>query len=404
MKLLVLAAALLLVPVPQDASDLAALVKKGEGWGTSAVTQSEVMRCWATWTALRDYIARNGRGSFPADYTVANLDRRIADWNNAVAVAYANYPDERVPDSRAALQKVSAEVNGAGLAGTAEWSGACKTLPSGTKPAPMPQVAAVPAPVAPSGVSENPAVWRARGRAFANGEGVARNPQQALFWTRKAAQAGHAAAQYDLSTYYYEGTNGVPENPAEFIRWTRAAANGGHAAAQYNLALAYYQGSSGVAKNLPESVKWFRLSAENGDPDGQTDYGTSLWWGEGVAANHAEAVRWFRKAAEQGHAEGQFWLGNAYRRGLGAEFDIDQARYWLRKSAAQGDEEARNMLRFIDEVDREFAQRATALQRQSRDEPSGKSLWQQYSETMERQRRENCEAASQGRNRVCTRW
>lgn len=402
MKLLVLAAASLLLPAPQDASDLAAAVRKGEGWGTSAVTQSEVMRCWATWTALRDYIARNGRGSFPADYTVANLDRRIADWNNAVAAAYAKYPDERVPDSRAALQKVSAEVNGSGLASNAEWSGACKTLPGGAKPAPAPQVASAPAPAAAPGQSETPDVWRARGRAFSNGEGVAKNPQQALFWTRKAAQAGHAGAQYDLSTYYYQGINGVPENTAEFMRWTRAAANGGNPAAQYNLGLAYYQGSNGVAKNLPESLKWFRASAENGDPDGQTDYGTSLWHGEGAPVNHAEAVRWFRKAAEQGHSGGQFWLGNAYRRGLGVEFDVDQARYWLRKSAAQGDDEAKGLLSFMDDVDREFARRATAMQRQSRNEPAGKSLWQQFSETMERQRRENCAAAAQGRNRVCT--
>ncbi|MES2442916.1 MAG: tetratricopeptide repeat protein [Pseudomonadota bacterium] len=405
MKLLVLVAVSALVSVPQDASDLAALVKKGEGWGTTAVTSSEVLRCWATWTALRDYIARNGRGSFPADYTVANLDRRIADWNRAVIAAYAAYPGERAPDSREALQTVNAEVNGTGLASHAERSGMCKTMPGGRPPAAT-QVAAAPAPapVAASSGSESPAVWRARGRAFSKGEGVARNPQQALLWTRKAAEAGNAEAQYDLSTYYYQGINGVREDEGEFIRWTRAAANGGHPAAQYNLGLGYYQGSNGLPKNYAESARWLRLSAEQGDPDGQADYGSSLWYGEGVALNHAEAVRWFRKSAEQGHADGQFRLGNAYRRGLGVAFDVDLARRWLRASAAQGNEEAAGMLRGMDEVDREFARRApAAVQRQPR-EPAGQSLWQQYSETMDRQRRENCAAAAQGRNRECIRY
>jgi TPR repeat protein len=402
MKLLVLAAASALVTFPQDASDLAALVKKGEGWGTTAVTSSEVMRCWATWSALREYIARNGRGSFPADYTPANLDRRIADWNRAVTTAYAQYPNEKAPDSRAALQKVSAEVNGTGLASNAEWSGACKTLP-GAKPAPSPQVAHTAAPATVQ-TAENPAIWRVRGKAFSKGQGVAKNPQQAVFWTRKAAEAGDAGAQYDLSTYYYQGINGLPEDEREFIRWTRAAANGGYPAAQYNLGLSYYQGSNGLPKNFAESARWLRLAAEQGDPDAQADYGNDLWYGEGVPVDHAEAVRWFRKSAEQGNQDGQFRLGNAYRRGLGVEFDVDQARRWLRASAAQGNDEAKGLLSFMAEVDREFAQRApVALQRQAR-EPAGQSLWQQYSDTMDRQRRENCAAAAQGRNRVCTRW
>ncbi len=87
----------------QDTGDLAARVKKGEGWGTSAVTSGEVADCWATWTALREHVAQNGRGSLPADYTVANLDSRIADWDRAMAAAFEDYPDERGPRSRDAL-------------------------------------------------------------------------------------------------------------------------------------------------------------------------------------------------------------------------------------------------------------------------------------------------------------
>ena len=57
MKMLVLAAVSVFAMSAQD-MDLAAQVKKGEGWGTSAITQSEIMRCWATWSAIRDHIAR----------------------------------------------------------------------------------------------------------------------------------------------------------------------------------------------------------------------------------------------------------------------------------------------------------------------------------------------------------
>ena len=400
MKLMVLAAVSALAMSAQDAN-LASLVAKGEGWGTSAITSSEIMRCWATWSFIREQVAANGRTSFPADYSVANLDRRVADWDRAVTAAYAEDPPYyRTNDAKKAAEKVRAD----GLATNAEWSGMCKTLPKGIASSVANAVTVAPAPATAAAVSdgaETPASWGARGRTYSRGEGVARNPQQALYWTRKAAEAGDARAQYDLSTYYYQGINGVPEDTGEFMRWTQAAAKGGSPSAQYNLGLSYYQGSNGLPKNLPESAKWFRLSAENGDPDGQTDYGTSLWWGHGVAVNYPEAVRWFRKAADQGHADGQFWLGNAYRRGLGVEFDIAQARYWLNKAKAQGHENAPGMLAFMDQIDREFAQRAPAVQRETRD---GNSLWKQYAETMERQRRENCAAAAQGRNRVCDKW
>jgi TPR repeat protein len=401
MKLAVLAAASALSMSAQDV-DLASLVKKGEGWGTKAITTKEVTQCWATWTALREHVAARGRGSLPADYTPANLDRRIADWNGAMTAAFADYPAEQGPTSRRILEKVRGDVNGSGLADSAEMSGMCKTLPRDYKPSPATQIAA-PAPAAAPASDENPAAWRARGRALANGEGVAKNPQQALVWTRKAAEAGNADAQYDLATYYYSGFAGLPEDMGQVMRWMKVAAEGGNATAQYNIGLSYYQGSNGYSKNLPESVRWFRRSAEQGDVDAQTAYGTSLWWGEGVAVNYPEAVRWFRKAADQGNVEGQFWLGNAYRRGLGVEFDVALARRWLRASAGQGDENAASMLRFMDEVDREFAQRQPAVARRQSGE-ARESPWKAYMDTMERQRRENCAAAAQGRNRVCDKW
>lgn len=113
-----------------------------------------------------------------------------------------------------------------------------------------------------------------------------------------------------------------------------------------------------------------------------------------MAKNPQQALFWACKAAAQGHADGQFWLGNAYRRDLGVEFDVDQARYWLRKSPRRGTRTRRGWTRSI---------APPAAQSQSaRREPAGHSLWRQYSETMERQRRENCAAAAQGRSRVCT--
>src|SRR3546814_14540846 len=66
---------------------------------------------------------------------------------------------------------------------------------------------------------------------------------QALVWYRKAADAGHAGAQYTLGQMYYEGI-GVEANDATARRWFSAAAAQGHREAQYNLGVMAYVGRS----------------------------------------------------------------------------------------------------------------------------------------------------------------
>jgi uncharacterized protein len=48
--------------------------------------------------------------------------------------------------------------------------------------------------------------------------------------------------------------------------WNRKAAEQGHATAQYYLGREYYTGQ-GVEKDLAEAVKWFSKAAEQGNQD-----------------------------------------------------------------------------------------------------------------------------------------
>ena len=73
---------------------------------------------------------------------------------------------------------------------------------------------------------------------------------------RKKAEAGDAAAQYDLGMTYYSGYV-VPKDVAEAVHWWRMAAGQGHADAQYGLGL-MYQNGSGVPEDDAEAVKWYR--------------------------------------------------------------------------------------------------------------------------------------------------
>jgi TPR repeat protein len=76
---------------------------------------------------------------------------------------------------------------------------------------------------------------------------------------RVRAEAGDAAAQYNLGVMYADGL-GVPQDDAEAVRWFRLVADQGHAGAQRNLGLAYAL-SQGVPQDYAQAVSWYRKAA-----------------------------------------------------------------------------------------------------------------------------------------------
>jgi uncharacterized protein len=72
-------------------------------------------------------------------------------------------------------------------------------------------------------------------------------------WVRKAAEQGHATAQYNLGLMYDTGY-GVPKDLVEAVNWYRKAAEQGDAEAQYKLGV-LFEGGQGVRKDLVEAVK-----------------------------------------------------------------------------------------------------------------------------------------------------
>ncbi len=80
------------------------------------------------------------------------------------------------------------------------------------------------------------------------GRGVARNEGQFIFWTRKAAEQGHAVAQANLGWAYEEG-RGVGRDARLAAEWYGKAYQGlpgmaeaGHPAAQFRVGNMYLMG------------------------------------------------------------------------------------------------------------------------------------------------------------------
>ena len=61
---------------------------------------------------------------------------------------------------------------------------------------------------------------------------------------------------------------GVTQDMQKAVEWYTKAAEQGHAAAQYNLGNCYYDGE-GVEKDLQKAIEWYTKAAEQGDEDAQ---------------------------------------------------------------------------------------------------------------------------------------
>jgi TPR repeat protein len=152
---------------------------------------------------------------------------------------------------------------------------------------------------------------------------------------RKAAEGGHALAQFEIGRCFLFG-KGVAKDAVTAAKCFAKAAVQGHAGAQVSLGELYQLGT-GVVQDFSAAAVCFAKAAAQGDADGQTNLGVLFENGSaGVEQNFEAAVGWYVKAAAQGHANGQKCLGGCYDFGIGVAQDFKAAAAWYAKAAAQG--------------------------------------------------------------------
>ena len=158
--------------------------------------------------------------------------------------------------------------------------------------------------------------------------------------TLKKAEQGDADAQGSLG-WMYENGQGVAQDYKQAVYWYTKAAEQGDALGQYFLGVMYENGE-GVAQDYKKAVHWYTKAAEQGVANTQYFLGRMYENGEGVAQDYKQAVYWHTKAAEQGNAESQYLLGVKYYHGKGITQNFRLAYVWSSLAAAQGHESAIN--------------------------------------------------------------
>jgi len=117
----------------------------------------------------------------------------------------------------------------------------------------------------------------------------------------KLAEMGIADAQYNLGVCYEQG-DGVAQDFKQAVYWYKKAADQGYAKAQHNLGICYYNGY-GVPADHTQAANYFRLSAEQDDMYAQYNLAVLLMNGDGVEKDVFEAIQMLKQAAQNGHPQ-----------------------------------------------------------------------------------------------------
>jgi len=108
-----------------------------------------------------------------------------------------------------------------------------------------------------------------------------------------------------------------------------------------------------------KALQLYLMAADQGSHWGQQNYANMLRVEIEESPNHAEALqkaaesfRYYKLAAEQGLTEAELNVGLCYAKGDGVSEDVNEAKRWFVRAAAKGQEDAIDVLREWQEIDR----------------------------------------------------
>ncbi|MCB1510699.1 MAG: trypsin-like peptidase domain-containing protein [Hyphomicrobiaceae bacterium] len=112
----------------------------------------------------------------------------------------------------------------------------------------------------PQRMNKNPNAPFYLGLLYKHGDGVARNPKQAMAFFLAAADMGYPRAYLEIASLYASGL-GTPQNATKAAEWHRKGATAGDGEAQLNLGISLLNGH-GSAPSPTEALFWLLLARD----------------------------------------------------------------------------------------------------------------------------------------------
>lgn len=151
----------------------------------------------------------------------------------------------------------------------------------------------------------------------------------------RRANNGEAWAMNNLANSYADG-EGVEKDLNKAIYWYKKGSENGSAVAMYNLS-SYYRKGEVVEKNNEKALELLKRSAKLNFPKASKELGVAYFNGNiGLKSNYNIAKGHLKDACFTGNAEAMCYYGWLHAKGLGAEKDKYKAEYWLNKSVENG--------------------------------------------------------------------
>lgn len=152
------------------------------------------------------------------------------------------------------------------------------------------------------------------------------DPKASQTWFQRAAQNGHAEAQYQLAIYSFHPYESKAQ-ATSYLGWIEKAAAQDCVAAQISAGIFY---NSPDATSFPQAqqlgFKWFYRAALLGNPFAMGTVGRYYKSGYGdIAPDPVAAMPWLIKAAEKGDNDAILELGKSYKDGVGTHKNLQQA-------------------------------------------------------------------------------
>ena len=153
-----------------------------------------------------------------------------------------------------------------------------------------------------------------------------KNPEQALYWFKKAAEEDDLQAQMYCAAAYQFGV-GVKQNSDIAKRYYIAAAKNGDSIAQYTVAQSFLESHQSANKAL--SLIWLNKSVAQSNPEAQVMLGELYATGRYVDKDLNKARELVGLAVAQGYVPALYQMGEIAR----SQNDLPLAKDWYTKAA-----------------------------------------------------------------------
>lgn len=173
------------------------------------------------------------------------------------------------------------------------------------------------------------------GRMYAEGRGTAKNVLEANRWLAMAKRLmaeGADKAFADFKDANPDLLDKVVAAAAAAVQQFFAKSKNDDADARYELGKAFYNGTDGIPADQDQGLQWLKYAAETGNDRVRkrcAEFLTSV-------GRDSAAFPWYMKLAEYGDADAEFVVAQDYESGKGTEKNLDEAFRWYRHAAQGG--------------------------------------------------------------------